>query len=95
MRCQAPVENPGANPDENYQATEILDMIKPKNEAKLTKRFITDLKPDNYNSLEKKTAFYELTLFMPIGCMCILVVLGIWMPVSSGETIGFQITMLV
>lgn len=32
---------------------------------------------------------------MPIGCMCILVVLGIWMPVSSGETIGFQVTMLL
>ena len=32
---------------------------------------------------------------MPIGCMCILVILGIWMPVSSGETIGFQVTMLL
>ena len=27
-------------------------MIKPKNEEMLTKRFITDLKPDNYDSLE-------------------------------------------
>merc|ERR1712176_301103 len=46
-------------------------------------------------ALARNTAFYELTLFMPIGCMCVLVVLGIWMPVSSGETIGFQVTMLL
>lgn len=45
--------------------------------------------------MARNTAFYELTLFLPIVCMCILVVLGIWMPVSSGETIGFQVTMLL
>jgi len=46
-------------------------------------------------AVARNSAFYELTLFMPIGCICILVVLGIWMPVSSGETIGFQVTMLL
>ena len=46
-------------------------------------------------AVARNIAFYELTLFLPIVCMCILVVLGIWMPVSSGETLGFQVTMLL
>ena len=46
-------------------------------------------------ALNRKTAKYGLTLFLPIICLNILVCVGMWMPVSTGESVGFQITVLL
>ena len=46
-------------------------------------------------ALNRKTAKYGLTLLFPIICLNVLVCVGMWMPVSGGESIGFQITVLL
>ena len=45
--------------------------------------------------LQRQIAFYEITLLLPIVCLNILVTLGLWIPISSGETISYQVTMLL
>ncbi|CAG5081515.1 Oidioi.mRNA.OKI2018_I69.PAR.g9896.t1.cds [Oikopleura dioica] len=48
-----------------------------------------------YFLLERHTVYYEVTLFIPIVCLNLLVCLGLWMPISCGEAVGFQVTMLL
>ena len=49
--------------------------------------------------LQRQIAFYEITLLLPIVCLNILVCVGLWIPISSGdstgETISYQVTMLL
>ncbi|CAG5079893.1 Oidioi.mRNA.OKI2018_I69.PAR.g9410.t1.cds [Oikopleura dioica] len=45
--------------------------------------------------LERHKVYYEVTLFIPIVCLNLLVCLGLWMPISCGEAVGFQVTMLL
>ncbi|CBY10896.1 unnamed protein product [Oikopleura dioica] len=48
-----------------------------------------------YFLLERHTVYYEVTLFIPIVCINLLVCLGLWMPISCGEAAGFQVTLLL
>ena len=48
-----------------------------------------------YFLLERHTVYYEVTLFIPIVCLNLLVCVGLWMPISCGEAAGFQVTMLL
>merc|ERR1719454_2542306 len=45
--------------------------------------------------LVRSHSFYEITLFCPVVLMAVLSVIGIILPVDSGEKMGFGVTMLL